>query len=128
MTLEERIDYLVELGENMIPVNLGSLINTFNDCKNYCKACDYATSIGNRNTTIVIAPYVFDNMENVVRFQVVDINNEYSEHAVSNDDPVLIVRVLDGNKDGRDRFVNKYYYDHVGDEKFETEINKEYKE
>ena len=117
----EGIAYLVEMGENCIPITLSSLLNTFKDAKD-----DYESDINNRiycgindgtsgKRSYAIALYMYNcNKHNYVA-HFIDANDPWDEHKSNNNDELLLIRLfLNDYREGKKTdyiFVNKYYCD-----------------
>ena len=139
MTPKEKIQYLVELGENMTLVNLGSLLNTFEDMMT-----DYNKQERNRyysiyrvnergETVYVNVLYAYHNENNnyIVHFFNPCDGNLDKQRECKITDNVLIIKVFIGSlfecDCNRHIFCNKFYYHNdLGDATYDTVINKEY--
>ena len=121
----EIIEYLIELGQNMIPVNLGSLLNKldYNFFKQKIKDEEWEYI-----EDTIFGPctkgFMIDSDKGTYRIMFIDYNNIKNRHLVNIKDDILIVEVisLDGNK--RNLFINRKYYH----EPFENDYTIEIKE
>ena len=122
----EIIEYLIELGQNMIPVNLGSLLNKldYNFFKQKIKDEEWEYI-----EDTIFGPctkgFMIDSDKGTYRIMFIDYNNIKNRHLVSMKDDILIVEVIAlGSDAGRNIFINrKYYY-----EPFENDYTIEIKE
>lgn len=120
----EGIAYLVEMGENCIPITLGSLLNTFKDAR-----YDYESDSGNRDycgindgasgkRSYAIALYMYNCKEYNYVAHFIDANDPWNEHTSSNSDELLLIRLFMNDfrknstrsKNTHHIFVNNYYY------------------
>ena len=107
----EIIEYLIELGQNMVSVNLGSLLNKldYNFFKQKIKDEEWEYI-----EDTIFGPctkgFMIDSDKSTYRIMFIDYNNIKNRHLVNIKDDILIVEVisLDGNK--RNLFINRKYY------------------
>ena len=125
--MNKDLEFLVEMGENMVPIKLGSMLNTFYDAKkDYNKdstAREYSdfmnTNIENNIKTISI--YLYEKYVGVF----VDINDVCNTHDSTLNDDVLLVCMFNTNVR---IFINRYYARDSSRRVYVKDINKEYKE
>ena len=127
--MNKDLEFLVEMGENMVPIKLGSMLNTFYDeKKDYNKdstAREYSdfmnTNIENNIKTISI--YLYEKYVGVF----VDINDICNTHDSTLNDDVLLVCMFNSDTDVR-IFINRYYARDSSRRIYIKDINKKYKE
>ena len=127
--MNKDLEFLVEMGENMVPIKLGSMLNTFYDAKkDYNKdstAREYSdfmnTNIENNIKTISI--YLYEKYVGVF----VDINDVCNTHDSTLNDNVLLVCMFNSDTNVR-IFINRYYARDSSRRVYIKDINKEYKE
>ena len=123
------IEYLIECGENMVPINLGSLLNelkydtlkkrVINNEWEYTE--DVIFGPCTKGFVIAIDHYHYEDKYRII---FVDYNDPGNKHLVNIKDNILIVEVISLNSDKRNMFINrKYYY-----EPFENDYTIEIKE
>ena len=106
--MNKDLEFLVEMGENMVPIKLGSMLNTFYDAKkDYNKdstAREYSdfmnTNIENNIKTISI--YLYEKYVGVF----VDINDVCNTHGSRLNDDVLLVSMFNSDTNVR-IFINR---------------------
>ena len=125
----ELIEHLIEFGQNMVPINLGSLLNEL-DYKNLkqkvineeweyiedtlCVHCTKGVIIG-------IDRHYYEKR---YRIMFVDYNNTSNRHLVSLKDDILIVEVIAlGSGAKRNMFINRKYYYEPFENNYTIEIN-----
>lgn len=140
MNTNEYIDYLIELGVNMVPINLGSFLNTFpdakNDIENDTNSREYGTIInkGNDNRAKDIygnVLYAYNNPAIVCNVVFIDIDDTDYKHSCLCSDNILIVKVFVSDNVNRKTellFINEYYASNYYHGEYDIVINKEYKE
>ena len=125
----ELIEHLIELGQNMVPVNLGSLLNeldynflkgkVINEEWEYiedtlCGPCTKGFIIG-------IDRHYYEKR---YRIMFVDYNDTKNRHTVSLEDDILIVEVIAlGSGAERNVFINRKYYYEPFENDYTIEIN-----
>lgn len=123
------IEHLIELGENMVPINLGSLLNElkYNTLKKKVENNEWEyiedAIFGpcTKGFIITIDRFYY---EDKYRIMFVDYNDTRNRHTVSLEDDILIAEVIALNSGKRNLFINrKYYY-----EPFENDYTIEIKE
>ena len=121
----EIIEHLIEFGQNMVPVNLGSLLNQldYNSFKQKIKNEEWEYT-----EDTLCGPctkgFMIDSDKGTYRIMFIDYNNIKNRHLVSMKDDILIVEVIALGSDKRNLFINrKYYY-----EPFENDYTIEIKE
>ena len=123
------IEHLIEFGQNMVPMNLGSLLNELdykllkqkveNEEWEYiedtlCGPCTKGFIIG-------IDRHYYEKR---YRIMFVDYNNTSNRHLVSLKDDILIVEVIAlGSNDKRNIFINRKYYYEPFENDYTIEIN-----
>ena len=108
--MNKDLEFLVEMGENMVPIKLGSMLNTLKKKKkDYNKdstAREYSdfmnTNIENNTKTISI--YLYEKYVGVF----VDINDVCNTHDSTLNDDVLLVCMFNSDTNVR-IFINRYY-------------------
>ena len=110
----EIIEYLIELGQNMVPVNLGSLLNQldYNFFKQKIKDEEWEY-IEDTLCGPCTKGFMIDSDKGTYRIMFIDYNNIKNRHLVSMKDDILIVEVIAlGSDDKRNMFINrKYFYE-----------------
>lgn len=125
----ELIEHLIELGENMVPINLGSLLNeldykslkqkVINEEWEYiedtlCGPCTKGFVIG-------IDRHYYEKR---YRIMFVDYNDTKNRHTVSLKDDILIVEVIAlGSGAERNVFINRRYFYEPYENDYAIEIN-----
>ena len=125
----ELIEHLIELGENMVPINLGSLLNeldykslkqkVINEEWEYiedtlCGPCTKGFIIG-------IDRHYYEKR---YRIMFVDYNDTKNRHTVNLKDDILIVEVIAlGSGAKRNMFINRKYYYEPFENNYTIEIN-----
>ena len=125
------IEHLIELGQNMVPVNLGSLLNQldYNFFKQKIKDEEWEyiedTLCGPciKGFIIGIDRHYYEKR---YRIMFVDYNNTSNRHLVSLKDDILIVEVIAlGSNDKRNMFINRKYYYEPFENNYAIEIREE---
>ena len=123
----EIIEYLIELGQNMVPVNLGSLLNQLD--YNFLKGkvinneCEY---IEDTLCGPCTKGFMITSDEGTYRIMFVDYNNIKNRHLVSLKDDILIVEVIAlGNGVRRNMFINRKYFYEPFENNYAIEIREE---
>ena len=120
------IEHLIEFGQNMVPMNLGSLLNELD--YNFLKGKVINNEWEYIEDTLCgpcTKGFVINSDNGAYRIMFVDYNNIKNRHLVSLKDDILIVEVIAlGSGAERNVFINrKYYY-----EPFENDYTIEIKE
>ena len=123
----EIIEHLIEFGQNMVPINLGSLLNELD--YNFLKG----KVINNEWEYIedtIFGPctkgFVINSDDGAHRIMFVDYNNTSNRHLVSLKDDILIVEVIAlGSGAGRNMFINRKYYYEPFENNYAIEIREE---
>ena len=121
----ELIEHLIELGQNMVPVNLGSLLNQldYNFFKQKIKNEEWEYT-----EDTLCGPctkgFMIDSDKGTYRIMFVDYNNIKNRHLVSLKDDILIVEVIAlGSGAKRNMFINRKYYYEPFENDYTIEIN-----
>ena len=120
------IEHLIEFGQNMVPMNLGSLLNELD--YNFLKGKVINNEWEYIEDTLCgpcTKGFIINSDNGAYRIMFVDYNNIKNRHLVSLKDDILIVEVISlGSGAERNVFINrKYYY-----EPFENDYTIEIKE
>ena len=110
----EIIEHLIEFGQNMVPMNLGSLLNELD--YNFLKGKVINNEWEYIEDTLCgpcTKGFVINSDNGAYRIMFVDYNNIKNRHLVSLKDDILIVEVIAlGSRNKRNMFINrKYYYE-----------------
>ena len=121
----ELIEHLIELGQNMVPVNLGSLLNELD--YNFLKRKVINNEWEYIEDTLCgpcTKGFVINSDDGAHRIMFVDYNNTGNRHLVSLKDDILIVEVIAlGSNDKRNMFINRKYYYEPFENDYTIEIN-----
>ena len=120
----EIIEYLIELGQNMVPVNLGSLLNEL-DYK-FLKGKVINNEWEYIEDTLCgpcTKGFIINSDNGAYRIMFVDYNNIKNRHLVSLKDDILIVEVIALNGDERNVFINRRYFYEPFENNYVIEIN-----
>ena len=123
------IEHLIEFGQNMVPMNLGSLLNELdykllkqkveNEEWEYIEDTLYGPCT--KGFIIGIDRHYYEKR---YRIMFVDYNNTSNRHLVSLKDDILIVEVIAlGSNDKRNMFINRKYYYEPFENDYTIEIN-----
>ena len=121
----EIIEYLIELGQNMVPVNLGSLLNEL-DYKNLKQKVENEEWVYVEDTLLgpCTKGFVINSDNGAYRIMFVDYNNIKNRHLVSLKDDILIVEVIAlGSGAERNVFINRRYFYEPYENDYAIEIN-----
>ena len=121
----ELIEHLIEFGQNMVPMNLGSLLNEL-DYKLLKQKVENEEWEYIEDT--LCGPwtkgFVINSDNGAYRIMFVDYNNIKNRHLVSLKDDILIVEVIAlGSNDKRNMFINRKYYYEPFENDYTIEIN-----
>ena len=122
----EIIEYLIELGQNMVPVNLGSLLNQldYNSFKQKIKNEEWEYT-----EDTLCGPctkgFMIDSDKGTYRIMFIDYNNIKNRHLVSMKDDILIVEVIALRSDKRNMFINRKYFYEPFENDYAIEIREE---
>ena len=123
----EIIEYLIELGQNMVPVNLGSLLNQldYNFFKQKIKDEEWEY-IEDTLCGPCTKGFMIDSDKGTYRIMFIDYNNIKNRHLVSMKDDILIVEVIAlGGNIGRNMFINRKYFYEPFENNYAIEIREE---
>ena len=123
----EIIEYLIELGQNMVPVNLGSLLNQldYNFFKQKIKDEEWEY-IEDTFCGPCTKGFMIDSDKGTYRIMFIDYNNIKNRHLVSMKDDILIVEVIAfGSDAGRNIFINRKYFYEPFENNYAIEIREE---
>ena len=123
----ELIEYLIELGQNMVPVNLGSLLNQldYNSFKQKIKNEEWEY-VEDTLCGPCTKGFMIDSDKGTYRIMFVDYNNIKNRHLVSFKDDILIVEVIAlGSDTGRNIFINRKYCYEPFENNYAIEIREE---
>ena len=121
----EIIEHLIELGQNMVPVNLGSLLNQldYNSFKQKIKNEEWEY-VEDTLCGPCTKGFMIDSDKGTYRIMFVDYNNIKNRHLVSFKDDILIVEVIAlGSDTGRNVFINRRYFYEPYENDYAIEIN-----
>ena len=121
----ELIEHLIELGQNMVPVNLGSLLNQldYNFFKQKIKDEEWEY-IEDTLCGPCTKGFVINSDNGAHRIMFVDYNNTSNRHLVSLKDDILIVEVIAlGSGAERNVFINRRYFYEPFENDYTIEIN-----
>ena len=121
----EIIEHLIELGQNMVPVNLGSLLNQldYNFFKQKIKDEEWEY-IEDTLCGPCTKGFVINSDNGAHRIMFVDYNNTSNRHLVSLKDDILIVEVIAlGSGAERNVFINRRYFYEPFENDYTIEIN-----
>lgn len=121
----ELIEHLIELGQNMVPVNLGSLLNELD--YNFLKGKVVNNEWEYIEDTLCgpcTKGFVINSDNGAYRIMFVDYNNISNRHLVSLKDDILIVEVIAlGSGAKRNMFINRRYFYEPFENDYTIEIN-----
>ena len=121
----ELIEHLIELGQNMVPVNLGSLLNELD--YNFLKGKVINNEWEYIEDTLCgpcTKGFVINSDNGAYRIMFVDYNNIKNRHLVSLKDDILIVEVIAlGSGAERNVFINRRYFYEPFENDYTIEIN-----
>ena len=122
----EIIEHLIELGQNMVPVNLGSLLNQldYNFFKQKIKDEEWEY-IEDTLCGPCTKGFLIDSDKGTYRIMFVDYNNIKNRHLVSMKDDILIVEVIALRSDERNLFINRRYFYEPFENDYTIEIREE---
>ena len=122
----EIIEYLIELGQNMVPVNLGSLLNQldYNFFKQKIKDEEWEY-IEDTLCGPCTKGFMIDSDRGTYRIMFIDYNNIKNRHLVSMKDDILIVEVIALRSDERNLFINRRYFYEPFENDYTIEIREE---
>ena len=123
----ELIEHLIELGQNMVPVNLGSLLNQldYNSFKQKIKNEEWEY-VEDTLCGPCTKGFMIDSDKGTYRIMFIDYNNIKNRHLVSMKDDILIVEVIAlGSSDKRNMFINRKYYYEPFENNYAIEIREE---
>ena len=120
------IEYLIELGQNMVPVNLGSLLNQldYNFFKQKIKDEEWEY-IEDTLCGPCTKSFLIDSNKGTYRIMFIDYNNIKNRHLVSMKDDILIVEVIALRSDERNLFINRRYFYEPFENDYTIEIREE---
>ena len=121
----ELIEHLIELGQNMVPVNLGSLLNKldYNFFKQKIKDEEWEY-IEDTLCGPCTKGFMIDSDKGTYRIMFIDYNNIKNRHLVSMKDDILIVEVIAlGSGAERNVFINRRYFYEPFENDYTIEIN-----
>ena len=120
------IEYLIELGQNMVPVNLGSLLNQldYNFFKQKIKDEEWEY-IEDTLFGPCTKGFLIDSDKGTYRIMFIDYNNIKNRHLVSMKDDILIVEVIALRSDERNLFINRRYFYEPFENDYTIEIREE---
>ena len=122
----EIIEYLIELGQNMVPVNLGSLLNQldYNSFKQKIKNEEWEY-VEDTLCGPCTKGFMIDSDKGTYRIMFIDYNNIKNRHLVSMKDDILIVEVIALRSDERNLFINRRYFYEPFENNYAIEIREE---
>ena len=122
----EIIEHLIELGQNMVPVNLGSLLNQldYNFFKQKIKDEEWEY-IEDTLCGPCTKGFLIDSDKGTYRIMFIDYNNIKNRHLVSMKDDILIVEVIALRSDERNLFINRRYFYEPFENDYTIEIREE---
>lgn len=119
------IEHLIEFGQNMVPVNLGSLLNQLD--YNFLKGKVINNEWEYIEDTLCgpcTKGFVINSDNGAYRIMFVDYNNIKNRHLVSLKDDILIVEVIAlGSGAERNMFINRRYFYEPYENDYAIEIN-----
>ena len=121
----EIIEHLIEFGQNMVPMNLGSLLNEldYNFLKQKIKDKKWEY-IEDTLCGPCTKGFVINSDNGAYRIMFVDYNNIKNRHLVSLKDDILIVEVIAlGSGAERNVFINRRYFYEPYENDYAIEIN-----
>ena len=121
----EIIEHLIEFGQNMVPINLGSLLNQLD--YNFLKGKVINNEWEYIEDTLCgpcTKGFVINSDNGAYRIMFVDYNNIKNRHLVSLKDDILIVEVIAlGSGAERNVFINRRYFYEPYENDYAIEIN-----
>lgn len=121
------IEHLIEFGQNMVPMNLGSLLNELD--YNFLKGKVINNEWEYIEDTLCgpcTKGFVINSDNGAYRIMFVDYNNIKNRHLVSLKDDILIVEVIAlGSGAKRNMFINRKYYYEPFENNYAIEIREE---
>ena len=121
----EIIEHLIEFGQNMVPINLGSLLNELD--YNFLKGKVINNEWEYIEDTLCgpcTKGFVINSDNGAYRIMFVDYNNIKNRHLVSLKDDILIVEVIAlGSGAERNVFINRRYFYEPYENDYAIEIN-----
>ena len=119
------IEHLIEFGQNMVPMNLGSLLNELD--YNFLKGKVINNEWEYIEDTLCgpcTKGFVINSDNGAYRIMFVDYNNIKNRHLVSLKDDILIVEVIAlGSGAERNVFINRRYFYEPYENDYAIEIN-----
>lgn len=119
------IEHLIEFGQNMVPINLGSLLNELD--YNFLKGKVINNEWEYIEDTLCgpcTKGFVINSDNGAYRIMFVDYNNIKNRHLVSLKDDILIVEVIAlGSGAERNVFINRRYFYEPYENDYAIEIN-----
>lgn len=119
------IEHLIEFGQNMVPMNLGSLLNELD--YNFLKGKVINNEWEYIEDTLCgpcTKGFVINSDDGAHRIMFVDYNNTSNRHLVSLKDDILIVEVIAlGSGAKRNMFINRRYFYEPYENDYAIEIN-----
>lgn len=119
------IEHLIEFGQNMVPMNLGSLLNELD--YNFLKGKVINNEWEYIEDTLCgpcTKGFVINSDNGAYRIMFVDYNNIKNRHLVSLKDDILIVEVIAlGGGAERNVFINRRYFYEPYENDYAIEIN-----
>lgn len=127
----ELIEHLIELGQNMVPVNLGSLLNEL-DYKALKQKVENEEWVYVEDTLCGPCTKGFvigidrHHYEERYRIMFVDYNDTKNRHTVTLKDDILVVEVIAlGSGAKRNMFINREYFYEPFENNYTIEIREE---
>ena len=121
------IEHLIEFGQNMVPMNLGSLLNELD--YNFLKGKVINNEWEYIEDTLCgpcTKGFVINSDNGAYRIMFVDYNNIKNRHLVSLKDDILIVEVIAlGSGAKRNMFINRKYFYEPFENNYAIEIREE---
>ena len=121
------IEHLIEFGQNMVPMNLGSLLNELD--YNFLKGKVINNEWEYIEDTLCgpcTKGFVINSDNGAYRIMFVDYNNTSNRHLVSLKDDILIVEVIAlGSGAERNVFINRRYFYEPYENDYAIEIREE---
>ena len=119
------IEHLIEFGQNMVPMNLGSLLNELD--YNFLKGKVINNEWEYIEDTLCgpcTKGFVINSDNGAYRIMFVDYKNKKNRHLVSLKDDILIVEVIAlGSGAERNVFINRRYFYEPYENEYAIEIN-----
>lgn len=119
------IEHLIEFGQNIVPMNLGSLLNELD--YNFLKGKVINNEWEYIEDTLCgpcTKGFVINSDNGAYRIMFVDYNNIKNRHLVSLKDDILIVEVIAlGSGAERNVFINRRYFYEPYENDYAIEIN-----